>query len=92
MALIQPQKRKEPAKYRIEIDGEVGTEIASYQEYAGFDDNSLFFEAAAKHVLEKDKGFAKWKKDKKKENKSGAESVPRSEPPVTAAVPAQAGL
>jgi hypothetical protein len=69
MPLIQPQKRKEPAKFRIEIDGDVGANIAHYLEYAGFENHSLFFEAAAEHVLEKDKDFIRWKKARGNEQK-----------------------
>lgn len=65
MALISKKVGPEPKKIQVKISGEVAEELALYMEFAQLEeDYDTFFEGAAEIVLNKDKEFVKWKKER----------------------------
>lgn len=73
MAILKPIQKTEMKSISAKIPQYLKDDINAYCEYANIKGLQDFITQASKHILEKDKGFLKYQKDKDKENNNSKE-------------------
>ena len=73
MAILKPIQKTEMKSISAKIPQYLRDDINDYCEYAKIKGLQDFIIQASKHILEKDKGFLKYQKDKDKENNNSKE-------------------
>jgi len=74
MAILKPIQKTAMKSISAKIPQYLRDDINDYCEYAKIKGLQDFIIQASKHILEKDKGFLKYQKDKDKENNNSKES------------------
>ena len=74
MAILKPIQKTQMNSISAKITQYLKDDITAYCEYANLKGLQYFIIQASKHILEKDKGFFKYQKDKDKENNNSKEN------------------
>lgn len=78
MAILKPIPKTQIKSISAKIPQYLRDDINDYCQYANLKGLQDFIIQASKHILEKDKGFLKYQKDKDKENNNSKESETES--------------